>query len=65
MIETIIRRVRLKFSKIFHIKCSTNIIKLIIQEGFKLSNEYIGRFRHVLLRISASPKIKSYKQICK
>lgn len=32
---------------------SVHIINLIIQEGFKMSDDYIGRIRDVLLHISA------------
>lgn len=43
---------------------SVHIINLIIQEGFKMSDDYIGRIRDVLLHISArGPKIQSYKQV--
>ena len=66
MVETISRCVRLQFPSIFHIRCSTHIINLIVQEGLKMSDEYIGRLRDVLLYISASgPKIQSYKRVCK
>lgn len=45
---------------------SVHIINLIVQEGFKMSDDYIGRIRDVLLHISArGPKIQSFKQVCR
>ena len=66
MVETIMRRVRLQFPSIFHFRCSTHIINLVVQEGLKMADEYICRLRELLLHISASgPRVQSYKKICK
>ena len=66
IVETIMRRVRLQFSSIFHFRCNTHIINLIVQEGLKMADEYIGRLRELLLHISASgPRVQSYKKVCK
>lgn len=66
ILETIHRRGRLQFCKIFYLNCSTPIIHLVIQEDLKMPDDFISRIRDTLLHISASgPKIQSCKQVCK
>lgn len=66
MVDCINQQTRPSFLKKNHIRCSANIINLVIQEGPKKANDYIFRIREVLLYINSSgPKVQSYEKMYK